>query len=706
MTSSNPAPRSSSVCSKRGKTTDSSKEERKGKKISKWFTSYISRNSSQLLHHGPPNNEDAKSESKTLEEEESTRIKQFSADNACSSKVPKGLKSFSHELGPRGGIQSAYPRAHSYTDLKELLGSLHSRFDAAKEIVNVELAGFAGDVVDVIEKTDSSYSEEQKMVEDLLVIAQNCIEMTCSQFRAKCESIVQDLTGKRQQCQTGMVKWLFTRMLFILTRCTRLLMFQKESEPIDEKSLHKFKKCLDSIPAVEMNWVPTSRSADSGSSYPLYQRLDAQSKLQEQTHVSSLPETVWCSSTEAVDQNDQPSREGSMLPDEKSPTRKSQFDFISEEQRFHLGGGSYEGKLLNDSGCSSPKEQQQRLVGLFNEPEHNLDVSDLVICRICEEGVPIAHLESHSYICAYADKCELNCVDVNEQLSKLEELLEQIIESRNLSTYPPIGSPEFSRIQSTNSAMTPDGYSPKINEWRNKGVEGMFEDIHEMDTACIDDSHLNPINFKSHLGSKLCGYGASSSTGSMTSVSSTNTPRTSHFDSFWLERNNPSEQEDVQQMIDLADIARCVAGTDLSTEGSCDYLLACMQDLQDVLKQSKMKALVIDTFGSRIEKLLREKYILACEVMDGKSHMSHSKHNENSGMFLDSASQSSVSTPPHLLHKDRTSIDDFEIIKPISRGAFGKVFLARKRTTGDLFAIKAFLEHALLQTSQIPGTCC
>ena len=42
----------------------------------------------------------------------------------------------------------------------------------------------------------------------------------------------------------------------------------------------------------------------------------------------------------------------------------------------------------------------------------------------------------------------------------------------------------------------------------------------------------------------------------------------------------------------------------------------------------------------------------------------------------------------HPLHKDRTTIDDFEIIKPISRGAFGRVCLARKRTTGDLFAIK------------------
>lgn len=64
-------------------------------------------------------------------------------------------------------------------------------------------------------------------------------------------------------------------------------------------------------------------------------------------------------------------------------------------------------------------------------------------------------------------------------------------------------------------------------------------------------------------------------------------------------------------------------------------------------------------------------------------------HKESLKLFVDSASQSSTtSTPLHPLHKERTSIDDFEIIKPISRGAFGKVFLARKRTTGDLFAIK------------------
>ena len=36
------------------------------------------------------------------------------------------------------------------------------------------------------------------------------------------------------------------------------------------------------------------------------------------------------------------------------------------------------------------------------------------------------------------------------------------------------------------------------------------------------------------------------------------------------------------------------------------------------------------------------------------------------------------------------SIDEFKIIKPVSRGAFGRVYLARKLATGDLFAIKVW----------------
>uniref|UniRef100_A0A5B7BF23 non-specific serine/threonine protein kinase n=1 Tax=Davidia involucrata TaxID=16924 RepID=A0A5B7BF23_DAVIN len=676
---------------------------RKGKKIARWFTSYLFKDSNQAFNYISPNNEYRDSEVKALGKEGHTRAKlhgegkhstgkHSSPEGTCSSKVPKVLKSFSHELGPKGGIRPAHPRPRSYNDLKELLGSLRSRFDAAKEAVNTELACFAGEVMEILQNNDSSSPEEQKMAEDLLILAQRCIEMTSSEFRAKCEIIVQDLTEKRKQCQTGLLKWLLTRMLFILTRCTRLLHFERDNEPIDEKSLHKFKKCLESIPSVEMSWVPNSGNADSGSGYVLNLMGNAKNKFQGQNEAPNLPETTWCRSEMPAEECNTSSRKDFMVIEQKLPSQNSQIDLLSNIQQYRQVDENFYGDQINKSSCGS-----------FHEQEQSFDGSDSVVCRICEEVVPTSHLESHSYICAYADKCDLKSLDVDERLLKLAEMLEQIIESRSLTVHASYDSPENSRIQSMNSAIPSEICSPKISEWHSKGVEGMFEDLHEMDTACIDDSHLaTTINLRGHLGMKLSHYGPPSSTGSMTSLSSTNTPRTGHFDFFWLEHNSPSELEDVEQMIDLVDIARSVAGTDLSKEGSHEFLLARMEDLQNVLQHCKLKALVIDTFGGRIENLLREKYILACELMDTKSLKSDSRHTKSSKFLLDNASQSSTtSTPLHSLHKERTSIDDFEIIKPISRGAFGKVFLARKRTTGDLFAIKMLKKLDMIRKNDI-----
>lgn len=48
-----------------------------------------------------------------------------------------------------------------------------------------------------------------------------------------------------------------------------------------------------------------------------------------------------------------------------------------------------------------------------------------------------------------------------------------------------------------------------------------------------------------------------------------------------------------------------------------------------------------------------------------------------------------------------TSIKDFEIIKPISKGAFGSVFLAKKKLTGDYFAIKVLKKADMIAKNQI-----
>ena len=47
------------------------------------------------------------------------------------------------------------------------------------------------------------------------------------------------------------------------------------------------------------------------------------------------------------------------------------------------------------------------------------------------------------------------------------------------------------------------------------------------------------------------------------------------------------------------------------------------------------------------------------------------------------------------------SIKDFEIIKPISKGAFGSVYLSKKKSTGDYFAIKVLKKADMVAKNQI-----
>ena len=48
-----------------------------------------------------------------------------------------------------------------------------------------------------------------------------------------------------------------------------------------------------------------------------------------------------------------------------------------------------------------------------------------------------------------------------------------------------------------------------------------------------------------------------------------------------------------------------------------------------------------------------------------------------------------------------TSITNFEIIEPISKGAFGSVFLTRRKATGDYFAIKVVKKADMVTKNQV-----
>lgn len=58
-------------------------------------------------------------------------------------------------------------------------------------------------------------------------------------------------------------------------------------------------------------------------------------------------------------------------------------------------------------------------------------------------------------------------------------------------------------------------------------------------------------------------------------------------------------------MNELADIARCVANAPLDDDCTTSYLLSCLDDLRVVVDRRKFDALTVETFGTRIEKLIR-----------------------------------------------------------------------------------------------------
>lgn len=84
-----------------------------------------------------------------------------------------------------------------------------------------------------------------------------------------------------------------------------------------------------------------------------------------------------------------------------------------------------------------------------------------------------------------------------------------------------------------------------------------------------------------------------------------------------------------------------------------------------------------------------------------KEHLSSGSHTPNSGHSGLGKPPSSPLHAPVASRPTFPSIKDFDIIKPISKGAFGSVFLAKKRTTGDYYAIKFLKKSDMIAKNQV-----
>lgn len=650
----------------------------------------------------------------TPKESESPRFKAImQATSAPRKRNPSDIKSFSHELNSKGVRPFPFLKPRGVYNLKEVLKVIQMRFEKAKEEVNTDLAVFAGDLVSVMEKYADSHPEWKETFEDLLILARSCSVMTPGELWLQCEGIVQDLDDQRQELPMGVLKKLYTRMLFILTRCTRLLQFHKESGfAEDEVAMDQRDKIIQSadnkILAQSGPHETTARGSksDARKSYSQEQHNLKWRRSQEIKPVKILMPL----DTDIKKEVDSPTRErmSSWKPfpspapkppkepasiKEESPTKKT--DTLATV----ISGVELVSPVESISHQPLPPKHQHKTSWGHWSDQPNISEEGSIMCRICEEYVPTHYVENHSAVCAIADRCDQKGVSVDERLVRVAETLEKLVESYSQKDLiNAVSSPDAAKVPNLSINEESDGPSPKLSDCSRRGSADMLDYLQDADnTISLDDiKNLPSMTCKTRFGPKSDHGMATSSAGSMTPRSPLTTPRSNHIDMLLAGRSAINESDDLTQISELADIARCIANTPLDEESALSQLVTCIEDLQEIVNRRKHEALTVQTFGTRIEKLHREKYLQLCDSVDMDKVDSSSTIMDEE----DDVVRSLRASPVHPV-KDRTSIDDFEIIKPISRGAFGRVFLAKKRTTGDLFAIKVLRKADMIRKNAV-----
>ncbi|CAN8288516.1 unnamed protein product [Cochlearia groenlandica] len=640
-------------------------------------------------------------------------------------RLPGDIKSFSHELNSKGVRPFPLWKSRRSNNLEEILKLIRTKFDRAKEEVNSDLIVFGGDLVEILDKNEESHPELQVIliVEDLLVLAQKCAKTTSGEFWLQCEGIVQDLDDRRQELPPGVLKQLHTRMLFILTRCTRLLQFHKESWGQEEevvqlrqsRILHTADKRVPtgevkngkvSSSAAKALKVPSTKKAYSQEQRGLNGKED---RFLRPAPLSSSPYSETSKDYESLENIDRMSS-WKRLP---SPASKGVKEVaVSKKQNdckdepLHVKNEvARSDDTVVAKDCPPLKLSHEHI----SKHRHNVSwgywgdqsfISDenSIICRICEEDVPTTQVEDHSRICALADKCDQKGGSVDERLVAVAVTLDKIADNFLQKDSPAaVDSPDGWKISNASLSGESD-LSPKLNGLSRNGSEDMLDCYLEADNSAFMRC-LTSMSCRTRFGPKSDQGMTTSSPGTMTPRSPIPTPRPDPIELLLGGKGTFHDQGDIPQMTGLADVARCAANVTLDDEQSIQLLLSCLDDLKVVMERRFFDALIVETFGTRIEKLIQEKYIQLCEILQVKEAGLLRTVIDKEAPLEDDVVPSLRNSPVH--PRDRTSIDDFEFIKEISRGAFGRVSLARKKTTGDLFAIKVLKKADMIRKNAV-----
>lgn len=261
---------------------------------------------------------------------------------------------------------------------------VRSKFDKLKEEVNADLGIFAGDLVGMLEKTSESHPDWKMCLEDLLVISRQCAKMSPGEFWIKCEGIVQNLDDRRQELHISTLKQLHTRLLFILSRCTRLVHFQKENgHEQDHLTLHQISdigihnKLESSMGGKETVGRQNCKVLEQEQSNFINKQNHASEEVNTAKSGASSTGSFRMSSWKKFPSAAGKNKKGHDSVDPPCKDKLKEIDSVENTE------------MPVEETMKSEK------VNWGGWDQHHMAYEDSLICRICEVEIPTVHVEQH-----------------------------------------------------------------------------------------------------------------------------------------------------------------------------------------------------------------------------------------------------------------------------------------------------------------------
>jgi hypothetical protein len=317
---------------------------------------------------------------------------------------------------------------------------------------------------------------------------------------------------------------------------------------------------------------------------------------------------------------------------------------------------------------------------------------NMELCRLCELQIPLAIFEAHTKHCADFIRCSNNhnenLDDFNAVQSLIDDRIEEIEEDGvifqgELQLYQ-----EFNDIVKRITALQilPDSYTSGLNlsqstsEISDKSFDRSLMQLSQdiKNSLVVLNKNLTPRDDVPKPVFQLVVEGDVNSNPNIVKPPVNNSAPSQKASEFTREKAGSDDKEEL------------------------DFLSSWKSPATDLIEER-----VASRLGMTLECLIKEKifHLKAArraykklQLLNKSVNRIRKIHNPNLSL---SRSMSKVDIASPLSPRGPPSINDFEIVKPISKGAYGKVYLAKKRLTNDHYAIKVLKKADMIARGQL-----